>query len=206
MQFPTTLTPRIPRCSCNRCGVRTISIPWAEKHGHFTLLFDAFAIDVPQASQSIQAAALLLRIDRPTVLTSMKRAVERELARRNLDKVRHIGIAEKRFGAGQDYASVITWSLKELFRCFWQETNAVGRRALIESWYAWAIRSRLDLIRKIARMLKTRRDKNLTWFSSPISNQVAAGFNSQIPSINSMRETSVSLRTIKFGFSRTPAT
>ena len=62
MQFQTTLTARVPRCSCDRCGVKTISVPWADKHSRFTLLFQAFAIDVLPAAQSIQAAAVLLRI------------------------------------------------------------------------------------------------------------------------------------------------
>ena len=77
------------------------------------------------------------------------------------------------------------WSLKELFRFFWQETDAVGGRAFFESWYAWAIRSRLDPIKKVARMLKNRLDRILTWFASPISNGVAEGFNSRIQSIKS---------------------
>jgi transposase len=64
------------------------------------------------------------------------------------------------------------WSLKELFRFFWQEGDAVGgEHSLIR--YAWAIRCRLEPIRKVARML------------SPISNGPAEGFNSRIQSIKS---------------------
>jgi len=58
MQFQTTLTAWIPRCSCNRCGVRAIPVPWSEKHSRFTLLFEAFAIDVLQAAQSAAGAAI----------------------------------------------------------------------------------------------------------------------------------------------------
>ena len=42
MQFQTILVARVPRSACARCGVKTISIPWAEKHGQFTLLLEAF--------------------------------------------------------------------------------------------------------------------------------------------------------------------
>jgi hypothetical protein len=56
--------------------------------------------------------------------------------------------------------------------------NGCGVR--LQSWYAWAIRSRLDPVRKVARMLKTRLDSILTWFASPISNGVAEGFNTRI--------------------------
>ena len=62
------------------------------------------------------------------------------------------------------------WSIKELFRFFWQETDAVGGRAFFDSWYAWASRSRLTPIKKVARMLKNRLDRILSWFLSPISN------------------------------------
>ncbi|MFN9035900.1 MAG: helix-turn-helix domain-containing protein [Planctomyces sp.] len=51
-----------------------MAVPWAEKHSRFTLLFEAFAIDVLQASQSIQSAALLLGIDWSTAQVIMQRA------------------------------------------------------------------------------------------------------------------------------------
>ena len=53
MQFETVLTARIPRCRCADCGVKTIAVPWAEKHSRFTLLFEAFAIEVLQACSTI---------------------------------------------------------------------------------------------------------------------------------------------------------
>jgi len=108
MQFQTILTARVPRCSCETCGVKTIAVPWADKHSRFTLLFEAFAIDVLQASQSIQSAALLLGIDWSTAQVIMKRAVARGLERRSLDQVRHVAIDEKSFGKGQDYVTVMT--------------------------------------------------------------------------------------------------
>jgi transposase len=77
------------------------------------------------------------------------------------------------------------WSIKEMFRFFWQESDAVGGRAFFDSWYAWAIRSRLAPIKPVARMLTTRLDRILTWFSSAISNGPAEGFNSRIQCIKS---------------------
>ncbi|MFO0251845.1 MAG: helix-turn-helix domain-containing protein [Planctomyces sp.] len=44
------------------CGVKPIAVPWAENHSRFTLLFEAFAIEVLQASLSIQSAARGFRI------------------------------------------------------------------------------------------------------------------------------------------------
>ena len=82
MQFQTILTTRVPRSDCRDCGVKTIDIPWAGKHGRFTLMFEAFAIEVLLAARSIQSAADLLSIDWSTAQQIMKRAVDRGLERR----------------------------------------------------------------------------------------------------------------------------
>ncbi len=312
MQFQTVLKARIPRCACETCGVKTVAVPWAGKHGRFTLLFEAFAIEVLHAARSVDAAALLLSIDWSTAQNIMTRAVERGLERRSLDEVSHVGIDEKSFRKGHDYVSVMTdidgarvlevtsgrtiqacdslwktlsesqkdqvqavcmdmwqafetstennvpsasivhdrfhitkylkeavdkvrraehkqlqsdgddrlkgmrhtvlfnpenlskekdeqltallkstlktgraWSLNESFRFFWDEEDAVGGRAFFDRWYSWAIRSRLEPIKKVARMLKGRLDRILTWFASPISNGPSEGFNSRIQSIKS---------------------
>jgi transposase len=319
MQFQAILTARVPRM--DMCDMRSEDScrSLSEKHSRFTLLFEAFAIDVLQASRSIPSAALLLGIDWSTAQVIMQRPVTRGLERRSVDEVTRVGIDEKSFGKGQDYVTVMTdidesrmpidesrmpevtpdrtpesaailwktlspkqrsqvravcmdmwqadetstetnapnalivhdrfhiskylneavdevrraehrelqqtgddrlkgmrptllfnpenlsderndelaalrkstlatgraWSIKELFRFFWQETDAVGGRAFFDSWYAWASRSRLTPIKKVARMLNNRLDRILTWFSSPISNGTSEGFNSRIQAIKS---------------------
>ena len=70
MQFTTELVARLPRSRCGEHGVKTIVPPWAGKHSRFTLLFEAFAIEVLQACRTVNAAAALLS---PT-WASMRRA------------------------------------------------------------------------------------------------------------------------------------
>lgn len=41
MQFQTIVRARTPRANCPQCGVKTIAVPWADKHARFTLLFEA---------------------------------------------------------------------------------------------------------------------------------------------------------------------
>ncbi len=108
MQFETILKARIPRVNCSKCGVKTISVPWGEKHSRFTLMFEAFAIDVLQCAGSVKAAAALLGLSWDAAHEIMKRAVERGLAKRDLEGIRYVGIDEKSFGKGQDYVSVMT--------------------------------------------------------------------------------------------------
>ena len=49
MQFVTEIVARLPRCRCPEHGVKTIVPPWAAKRSRFTLLFEAFVVEVLQA-------------------------------------------------------------------------------------------------------------------------------------------------------------
>jgi transposase len=71
-------------------------------------MFEAFAIEVLQCAGSVKAGALLLGLNWDAAHEIMKRAVERGLAKRDLDGIRYVGIDEKSFGKGQDYVSVMT--------------------------------------------------------------------------------------------------
>jgi len=108
MQFQTILHARVPRAQCSVCGVKTVSVPWADKHSRFTLLFEAFAIEVLSAAANVQRAAVLLGLNWQTTHAIMQRAVERGLARRSVETVHHVGLDEKSFGQGHDYVSVMT--------------------------------------------------------------------------------------------------
>ena len=108
MQFQTVIRARIPRADCPSCGVKTVRIPWADKHSRFTLLFEAFAIEVLQACANVKCAAALLGLNWQTTHAIMERAVERGLERRSVEEVRHVGLDEKSFGQGHSYVSVLT--------------------------------------------------------------------------------------------------
>ncbi len=108
MQFETILTARVPRTNCRDCGIKTCGVPWAEPHGRFTMMFEAFAIRVLQAAASTEQARQLLRLSWNSVQRIMDRAVERGLASREVEEVAHVDIDEKSFGRGHDYISLMT--------------------------------------------------------------------------------------------------
>ncbi|MEZ5940374.1 MAG: ISL3 family transposase [Planctomycetaceae bacterium] len=108
MQFETLITARTPRCRCPHCGVKTVTLPWTDKHSRFTLLFEAFAIDVLQAAASVSAAAALLRLSWDEAHAIMRRAVERGLNTRKLTGVKRVGLDEKSFKRGQNYVTTLT--------------------------------------------------------------------------------------------------
>jgi transposase len=108
MQFETVLKARVPRINCQEHGVKTVEVPWAGKNSRFTLMFEAFAIRVLEASATVKAAALLLRLDWHSLHQIMERAVKRGLDRRALETVRRVGIDEKNFGHGQSYVTLMS--------------------------------------------------------------------------------------------------
>ncbi len=108
MQFETALRARTPRSKCKTCGVKTTTVPWAGKHSRFTLMFEAFAIEVLQACGNVKSAAGLLDLDWDSVHSMMERAVERGLQCRDLDSLQYVGIDEKSFRRGHSYVSILT--------------------------------------------------------------------------------------------------
>jgi transposase len=108
MQFQTILRARVPRANCSACGVKTVAVPWAGKHSRFTLLFEAFAIEVLSAAANVKRAAELLGLNWQTTHGIMQRAVERGLERRSVEEVHHVGLDEKSFGRGHSYVSLMT--------------------------------------------------------------------------------------------------
>jgi transposase len=108
MQFTTIIRAQAPRCQCPEHGVVTAQVPWAEPHGRFTLMFEAFALTVIEAARSFVQAMEILKVDWHTIQEIVRRAVERGLARRSTEAVKHVGMDVKSFGRGQDYVSLMT--------------------------------------------------------------------------------------------------
>ena len=108
MQFETVLRARVPRVECLTDGVKTLEVPWAEPQGRFSRLFERFAIDVLLCARSLTGAAGLMGLSWDEVDQVVRRAVKRGLSRRQFEGLRHLGIDEKNFMAGQSYISVLT--------------------------------------------------------------------------------------------------
>jgi transposase len=72
------------------------------------------------------------------------------------------------------------WRHKETFRGFWEQESGWAADGFFKRWYASAIRSRLDPIKKVARTLKKHLAGLLNYFVYPITNAVTEGLNSKI--------------------------
>jgi transposase len=72
------------------------------------------------------------------------------------------------------------WVLKEVFRSFWLCATAQEAERYFGRWYAWAIRSRLEPVKKVARMCKNRLANVLTYFVHRLTNGPMEGLNNAI--------------------------
>jgi transposase len=78
------------------------------------------------------------------------------------------------------------WAIKELFNGeYWSSYNEAFGEMLYKQWYGWAIRSRIEPIKKVARMIKKHLWGLQNWFQHRITNAVSEGLNSRIQSIKS---------------------
>ena len=91
-QCLTLLVARSPRVKCPEHGVKTVAVPWADGSSHFTLLFERFAIDVLEATQTVTGAMSILRLKWDQTWSIIERAVKRGLARKTERTMPHIGI------------------------------------------------------------------------------------------------------------------
>jgi transposase len=72
------------------------------------------------------------------------------------------------------------WAIKEVFRSFWLCPGAKPAERYFGKWYAWAIRSRLAPIKKVARMCKAHLSNILTFFVHHLTNGPIEGLNNKI--------------------------
>jgi transposase len=72
------------------------------------------------------------------------------------------------------------WLHKENFSGFWEQEGRWAAEGYFKRWYACAIRSRLEPIKKVARTLKAHLGNLLNYFAYPITNAVTEGLNSKI--------------------------
>jgi transposase len=98
----------VPRVKYPDGHTELVSVPWAQPHGRFTLMFEGWAIAVLRATRTVSDACALLDLSWDTAQTIMEGAVKRGIEGREVQNIQRVGIDEKSFGRGQDYISVLT--------------------------------------------------------------------------------------------------
>jgi transposase len=74
------------------------------------------------------------------------------------------------------------WILKETFDHFWSYKSLVWAQGFLDYWCSRTMRSRIEPMQKVARMLRSHEDLILNWFKAKgeISNGVVEGLNNKI--------------------------
>ena len=106
MQLQTWVHARPPRVQCPEHGVKQAELSWAETESRFTKLFERFAIDVNQETDTL-GSSRILKLSWDEVFGIQKRAVERGLLRKPPLALRKMGVDEKAVGHGQQYMTLV---------------------------------------------------------------------------------------------------
>jgi transposase len=79
-------------------------------------------------------------------------------------------------------ATARAWELKEVFVHFWSYKSVLWAEAFLPYWCVRAMRSRLEPMQKVARMLRSHQELLLNWFRAKgeISTGVVEGHNNKI--------------------------
>lgn len=92
---------------------------------------------------------------------------------------------KKRFKALRDSTlkTARAWAIKELAMSLWRYVSKTWARKGWEKWLAWAVRSRLDPIKEVAKTIKEHLWGILNAIVLEVSNGPAEGLNSRIKTI-----------------------
>ena len=72
------------------------------------------------------------------------------------------------------------YQIRLAFQEIYQQPTRGWGKLFLERWYGWAIRSRLEPMRDVARTVKKHADGILRWFDSQIANGLIEGINSLV--------------------------
>jgi len=79
-------------------------------------------------------------------------------------------------------ATARAWNLKDCFEHLWHYKSVIWAGAFLDYWCARAMRSRLEPMQKVARMLRTHEELLLNWFRAKgeISSGAVEGLNNKV--------------------------
>lgn len=95
----------------------------------------------------------------------------------NLPERYHVDFAALR---SSNLKTARAWSIKEQLRQLWKQRSRAAGERWWQRWYGWAVRSRLEPVKKVAAMIKRHLPNVLTYFKHRITNAGSEAINSVI--------------------------
>lgn len=128
-QYRTYLHIRLPRIKCPICkSIKNVSVPWARPNSGFTLLFEAFAMELAQAMALSTAAGIVSENDK-RLMRIVEHYVIKARQKVDMSQVKFIGLDETSKGRGHDYLTVFIDILmsKVLFATEGRDSKTIQR-------------------------------------------------------------------------------
>lgn len=72
------------------------------------------------------------------------------------------------------------WAIKEVFRAFWKCVDLADATAYLKRWCSLASKSRMEPLRRVARLFRDHAARILTYFKHRFNNAIAEGVNRRI--------------------------
>ena len=103
-QHKTYLHARVPRVECPEHGVHQIAVPWGEERSGFTLLFEAFVMELAPLLPVKEISRVLGETD-TRLWRIIRRHVDRFLSTQDLTGLRRVGVDETSYRRGHRYVT-----------------------------------------------------------------------------------------------------
>ena len=175
-----------------------------QRQGITGVAMDMWEPYVQATLEALPLAKEKIVFDRFHIMQHMTKAVDqvrkgehRQLSSENDDRLKKTkylwlttekNLSEKQEAAFEDLKNSAlktarAWSIKETLRNLWSYQSTGWAKRFFDHWYKWASRSRLEPVKKVARMIQRRLENVITYCTHFITNAVAEGLNSKIMSI-----------------------
>lgn len=129
-QYETYLHVKLPRIKC-KCGkIKNVSVPWARPGSGFTLLFEAFVMELARAMPLSAAGEIVGEYD-TRLMRIVEHYVQKAREKENMKSVQVVGIDETSKAKGHDYITVFIDILqsKVLYATEGKDSQTIGRFA-----------------------------------------------------------------------------
>ncbi len=104
-QHQAYLNARVPRVRCDKCGIRTVSVPWARPESGFTLLFEAMVMTMISA-MPVKAVARMVGEHDTRLWRVVHHYVDAARARLDASDVTRVAIDETAAQRGHNYITL----------------------------------------------------------------------------------------------------
>ena len=187
-QYKTYIHAKMPKVSDGEGQCPTVRAPWARKNSGFTLLFEAWVMELAK-HLPVSVVAKLVGVRDNCLWRFIKRYVDAARELEDYSEVDSIGMDETS-KKGHNYVTVMVdlAGRKVIFTTEGKDHTTVGlsrkeAEPKLKKLCSWLIRSRLKPMKELCGLIRGHWDEILNYFEYRITNAILEGMNSIIQNI-----------------------